>query len=96
MQCGLSRGENIQAWLGLVKAGEHEAAWRMLTADNPFPAVHGRACYHPCESVCNCVELDGAVSIHAVERSLGDRAVVEGWQFAAPPSRSTRRVLVVG
>ena len=93
---GCPAGENIQAWLGLVKAGDHEGAWRALTADNPFPAIHGRVCYHPCETVCNRAELDGAVSIHAVERSLGDRAIRQGWAFTPPPSRSGRRVLVVG
>ncbi len=93
---GCPAGENIQAWLGLVKAGDHEAAWRALTADNPFPAIHGRVCYHPCETVCNRAELDGAVSIHAVERSLGDRAISEGWAFTPPPSPTGRRVLVVG
>jgi len=93
---GCPAGENIQAWLGLVKAGDHAAAWRALTADNPFPAIHGRVCYHPCETVCNRAELDGAVSIHAVERSLGDRAIREGWSFPPPPGRTGRRVLVVG
>lgn len=93
---GCPAGENIQAWLGLVKAGDHEAAWRALTADNPFPAIHGRVCYHPCETVCNRAELDGAVSIHAVERSLGDRAIREGWVFTPPPRPTGRRVLVVG
>jgi NADPH-dependent glutamate synthase beta subunit-like oxidoreductase len=29
-------GENIQAWLAHVQAGEHERAWRGLVADNPF------------------------------------------------------------
>ena len=42
-------GENIQAWLGAAQAGDFEAAWRILVADNPMPAVHGRVCYHPCE-----------------------------------------------
>ncbi len=93
---GCPAGENIQAWLGLVKARDHEGAWRALTADNPFPAIHGRVCYHPCETVCNRAELDGAVSIHGVERSLGDRAIAEGWAFAPAPERTGRRVLVVG
>ena len=57
---GCPAGENIQGWLAQVRAGEHEAAWRLLTADNPFPAIHGRVCYHPCERVCNRAELDGA------------------------------------
>ncbi|GGL29181.1 NAD(P)-binding protein [Phycicoccus endophyticus] len=93
---GCPAGENIQAWLGLVRDGRDEDAWRQLTADNPFPAVHGRVCYHPCESVCNRGELDGAVSVHAVERYLGDLAVERGWRFPAPAVRTGRRVLVVG
>ena len=38
--------------------GSYEAAWRNLVAVNPFPAIMGRVCYHPCESVCNRAEVD--------------------------------------
>jgi NADPH-dependent glutamate synthase beta subunit-like oxidoreductase len=89
-------GEDIQTYLAHVKAGEHERAWRVLVADNPFAAIHGRVCYHPCETSCNRAELDSAVSIHAVERFLGDLALQRRWQFDRPPVRSGRRVLVVG
>jgi NADPH-dependent glutamate synthase beta subunit-like oxidoreductase len=93
---GCPAGENIQAWLGYSQAGQHEQAWRQLVADNPLPAIHGRVCYHPCESVCNRAHLDSAVSIHAVERFLGDLALAEGWRFGPPPASTGRRVLVVG
>ena len=43
---GCPAGENIQAWMAHVKVGEHELAWRVLTTDNPFPAINGRVCYH--------------------------------------------------
>jgi len=89
-------GENIQEWLRLVKEGEDEAAFRELTKNNPFPAIHGRVCYHPCETACNRVELDGAVSIHSVERYLGDLALREGWAFRRPETPSGKRVLIVG
>jgi NADPH-dependent glutamate synthase beta subunit-like oxidoreductase/Pyruvate/2-oxoacid:ferredoxin oxidoreductase delta subunit len=89
-------GENIQAWLAHVKAGEHEQAWRALVADNPFAAIHGRVCYHPCESDCNRASLDSAVSIHAVERFLGDLALERGWSFDPPAVSTGKRVLVVG
>ena len=78
---GCPAGENIQGWMAHVKVGEHERAWRVLTTDNPFPAIHGRVCYHPCESVCNRAELDSPLSIHAVERFLGDLALERGWSF---------------
>ena len=88
-------GENIQAWLAVIQAGKYRAAWEMLVRDNPLPAVHGRACYHPCEHACNRDALEAAVSIHAVERFLGDLAA-ERWipPIEAPPSG--KRVLVVG
>jgi NADPH-dependent glutamate synthase beta subunit-like oxidoreductase len=93
---GCPAGENIQGWLALAQAGEHERAWRRLVAENPFPAIHGRVCYHPCESVCNRAELDSPVSIHGVERFLGDLALERGWRFDPPPAPTGRRVLVVG
>lgn len=93
---GCPAGENIQAWLAHATAGRHEQAWRQLVADNPFAAIHGRVCYHPCETVCNRAHLDSAVSIHSVERFLGDLAREKNWMFAPPPTRSGKRVLVIG
>ena len=93
---GCPAGENIQAWLAHAEAGRHEQAWRQLTADNPMPAIHGRVCYHPCESACNRASLDSAVSIHSVERFLGDLALDREWLFDPPAARTGKRVLVVG
>jgi 2-oxoacid:acceptor oxidoreductase delta subunit (pyruvate/2-ketoisovalerate family) len=89
-------GENIQAWLFRAESGDYEAAWRILTEDNPLPAVMGRVCYHPCESACNREELDAAVGINSVERFLGDEALRQGWSFTPASSASGKRVLVVG
>ena len=89
-------GENIQAWLALAQAGKYRAAWDVLVQDNPMPAVHGRVCYHPCEDGCNRKDLDASVSIHAVERFLGDQAIAENWPFPPGAARSGKRVLVVG
>ncbi|HEY8645308.1 MAG TPA: FAD-dependent oxidoreductase, partial [Gaiellaceae bacterium] len=93
---GCPAGENIQAWLGHTMDGRHEEAWRQLVQDNPLPAIHGRICYHPCESVCNRTNLDSAVSIHSVERFLGDMALEQGWLFDPPTMQSGKRVLVIG
>lgn len=91
-------GEDVQTWLAHTASGRYRDAWEALVRENPLPAVHGRVCYHPCESSCNRRELDGAVSIHAVERFLGDLAIREGWPLPAPePAHgAARRVLVVG
>src|SRR5208283_4980107 len=89
-------GENIQAWLALAQAGEYRQAWDALVADNPMPAVHGRVCYHPCENSCNRGALDAAVSIHAVERFLGDLAAQQNWAHRIAAKPSGKRVLIVG
>jgi 2-oxoacid:acceptor oxidoreductase delta subunit (pyruvate/2-ketoisovalerate family) len=89
-------GENIQGWLFHAEAGEYEQAWRVLTRDNPLPAVMGRVCYHPCETACNRGELDECVGINAIERFLGDEALRRGWKFQKPAQQSGKRVLIVG
>ena len=88
-------GENIQAWLFHAESGDYKAAWEQLVQDNPLPAIMGRACYHTCESACNRAQLDQPVSIHSVERFLGDLAIREGWTVAPGPA-SGKKVLVIG
>jgi NADPH-dependent glutamate synthase beta subunit-like oxidoreductase len=91
-------GENIQAWLYEAEegGGGYERAWRKLVEDNPFPAIMGRVCYHPCETSCNRAQLDEEVGINSVERFLGDEAIKRGWRFDDPAERSGKRVLIVG
>jgi len=89
-------GEQIQAWLYTAEDGSYEQAWRQLVNDNPFPAIMGRVCYHPCQTACNRAEVDSAVGINSVERFLGDEAIKQGWQLPAPAAATGKRVLVVG
>ena len=89
-------GENIQAWLDLAQAGQYREAWQKLIEENPMPAIHGRVCYHPCEDKCNRQFVDHPVSIHAVERFLGDKALEENWEINIDPISSGKRILVIG
>ncbi|MET1010363.1 MAG: NAD(P)-binding protein [Gaiellaceae bacterium] len=91
-------GENIQQWLyDAEEGGEgYERAWRTIMEDNPFPAIMGRVCYHPCETACNRGQLDEAVGINSVERFLGDEAIAGGWQVDVLAEPTGKRVLVVG
>ena len=79
-----------------MRQASTSAPGKSLVADNPFAAIHGRVCYHPCESNCNRANLDSSVSIHAVERFLGDLALERGWRYEQPEVRSGKRVLVIG
>jgi NADPH-dependent glutamate synthase beta subunit-like oxidoreductase len=101
---GCPAGEDVQAWLYEAEEGDggYERAWRKLVEENPFPAIMGRVCYHPCETACHRAQLDEAVGIHSVERFLGDEAIAQGWGFEPPADgraggeASGKRVLIVG
>ncbi len=91
-------GEQVQSWLYDAEGGgpAYERAWRQIMRDNPFPAVMGRVCYHPCETACNRAQLDEAVGINSVERFLGDEAIKQGWKVAVDAPPSGKSVLVIG
>ncbi len=91
-------GENIQSWLYEAESGGagYERAWRTIMETNPFPAIMGRVCYHPCETACNRAQLDESVGINSVERFLGDEAIRQGWSVTADAPPTGKRVLVVG
>ncbi len=77
----------IREWLMVIsKAEDHgktldlalEEAFYNIMETNPFPAICGRICPHPCEEGCNRKEKDGAVSINQVERAIGDYGLKKG------------------
>lgn len=92
--CPVNSG--IARWIGLARAGDYRAAWEVLARRNPFPAIAGRICHHPCEAACNRNELDEAVSICRLERAVGDRAIEEGWRHAPPAEHRGTRIAIVG
>lgn len=67
-------GEDIGRIEMLVAQGLFKEAWETILQENPFPAVCGRVCYHPCEMVCNRHDFDEEIAIHVIERFLADVA----------------------
>jgi len=77
-------GNDIRGWLTTIAQREKlglsleeacDQAWALEMETNPLPAIMGRVCPHPCESECNRTEKEGAVSINAVERFIGDHGL---------------------
>ncbi len=58
--------------LGKTREQALTEAWEIYTDTSPFPSVCGRVCPAPCETECNRRELDGALSVNKVERSIGE------------------------
>jgi NADPH-dependent glutamate synthase beta subunit-like oxidoreductase/Pyruvate/2-oxoacid:ferredoxin oxidoreductase delta subunit len=86
---------DIARWMQQARIGDWHGAWTILSENNPFPAVAGYVCHHPCESACNRAGLDGALAVCALERHIGERALDEGWRYPQP-AQGARRVAIVG
>ncbi|HET9822323.1 MAG TPA: NAD(P)-binding protein [Burkholderiaceae bacterium] len=89
-------GGEIAEWIGHARARDFRAAWDVLTRHNPFPAIAGRICHHPCEAACNRGAHDEALSICRLERFVGDMGIAQGWRFAPPPAPRDGHVAVIG
>jgi len=95
-QVSCPAGGEIPVWLDYMKKEEYHQAWLTLVKNNPFPAITGRVCHHPCEVSCNRNEYDGAVTINALEQFIGDLALQEGWSLPGPANDKNIRIAVVG
>ncbi len=86
----------IADWIGRARARDWRGAWEVLSIHNPFPAIAGRICHHPCETACNRAGYDAPLAICKLERTVGDIALEQGWAFDRPQQESPIRVAVIG
>ena len=74
-----------------------ELFWKRLAERNPFPAVCGRVCPHPCEDACNRKAKEGPVAINAVERFIGDFGIAKKLKLSRLNEETrSEKVAVVG
>ena len=90
-------GIDVPNYVAAIAGGKYEKAVEIIRERNPFPAVCGRICIHPCEFKCRRGELDDPVAIRSLKRFASD------WYFdhigpAREPFPVTRseKVAVVG
>jgi len=100
-------GTDVRGWLvalaqhqtyGRTSAQAFELAWRTILEHNPFPAVCGRVCQHPCELNCNRKAKDGPLAVNRLEQFVGDFAIAQGLRAGklAPSRADAPRIAVVG
>ena len=89
---------NVPGYLNLIAAGRLMDAYRLIRQDNPFPAVCGRVCTHPCERHCRRTQVDEAVSICSVKRVAGDFALKDelALPVETPKAATGKKVAVIG
>ena len=65
-------GINVPKYVAHIAAGEYLESIETIRERNPFPAICGRICHHPCEGRCRRGELDDPVAIRALKRFAAD------------------------
>ncbi len=99
-------GNDIRGWLKLIAEREKtgmsleeacDRAWKLEVETNPFPAVMGRVCPHPCQDHCNRGEKDESVEINSVERFIGDWGLQRGLKLEKlEGAEGLEKVAVIG
>jgi 2-oxoacid:acceptor oxidoreductase delta subunit (pyruvate/2-ketoisovalerate family) len=93
---GCPAGQDVEGAMALIGKGKVLEAWELFKEENPFPAVCGRVCFHPCESSCNRKDFDEAVSINALERFMADAASRQGRHLSFKREKRKEKIAVVG
>jgi len=90
-------GINIPKYVAHIAAGEYREAIDTIRERNPFPAICGRICHHPCEGRCRRGELDDPVAIRELKRFAADWYFKHVTEDPEPfPQTKKQRVAVVG
>ncbi len=65
-------GIDVPNYVAAIACGNYGQSIDIIRERNPFPAVCGRICIHPCETKCRRGELDDAIAIRTLKRFASD------------------------
>ncbi|NUN24334.1 MAG: FAD-dependent oxidoreductase [Candidatus Jettenia caeni] len=63
---------DVPGYIRLIQEGKYRESYELMKETNPFPAVCGYICPHPCESRCKRGDFDRPVAIDALKRFVTD------------------------
>jgi NADPH-dependent glutamate synthase beta subunit-like oxidoreductase/coenzyme F420-reducing hydrogenase delta subunit len=85
---------DVQGYLAAIARRDYPEAYRLIRANNPFPAVCAWICPHPCEDACRRAIVDEPLAIRDLKRFAVEAAAAP--LEHAPVRDSGKRVAVVG
>jgi NADH-quinone oxidoreductase subunit F len=96
-QSSCPAGIDVPSYVALIALGRFQEALDLIREDNPFPAVCGYVCTHPCESSCKRRDLDSSVAIKHLKRFVADwEAEKKPAVKKGEPIRPDDQVAIVG
>ena len=92
-------GVNVPQYIEEVRKGHYLDAYNTVSITNPFPAICGRVCDHPCESKCRRAEIDDPIQIRLLKRTAADKtyeACGDSLPLPAMEPKNGKKVAVIG
>ncbi len=89
---------DVPVYIDHIRNKRFAQAYQTVKDENPFPAICGRVCNHPCESKCRRAQIDQALAIRALKRFAGDWALKNNGHLPAGKGglKKDDKVAVVG
>lgn len=90
-------GTDIPGYMARIRENDWDGAAEIIMEVNPMPMLTSRVCPHNCQTACNQRAYGDSVSIHSVERALGDHILANTEKFYQKPQKETgKKVGIVG
>jgi len=94
---------SVQGYIQKASEGKYREALEVIKKDNPFPAVCGRICPHPCEEECTRGSVDEPLAIDAIKMFIADQELDAKVRFIPeikkqyePRGKAGKKVAVIG
>ena len=88
---------SVQGYVALIAAGKYKEALKLIKQENPFPAVCGRVCNHPCEAACKRGEVEEPISIMYLKRFVADLDLNDETKFIPEvKEKKGKKVAIIG
>jgi len=88
---------SVQGYVALIADGKYKEALKLIKQENPFPAVCGRVCTHPCETACKRAEVDEPISIMYLKRFVADLDLNDETKYIPEiKEKKDKKVAIIG
>lgn len=87
-------GVDVPGYIALIHEERYEDAIRLIRKDNPFPAVCGLICEHPCERRCRRNLIDDSINIRGLKRYAAEMA--GNVPAPTPMDKTGKKIAIVG
>jgi NADH-quinone oxidoreductase subunit F len=90
-------GQDVSCYIGLIAQEKFDEAIKIVHKENPFPAICGRVCHHPCELKCRAGEVNEPIAIRSLKRFLADYEQGQGIKIEEKPKKKrAEKVAIIG